>query len=82
MFLGVIDMESDLKSTGKRVKFASSCIEVYSYILKEKLVSMGEIRDNYDLLVEFKSNYDMIDQMLDHILEKSDEIVEAVNECK
>jgi len=74
-------MQNDIISTVKRVECASSCIEIYSAILKDKLISMGKIKNEADLLVEFKNDYKMIHLILSHIADKSDEITEAVNAC-
>ena len=73
---------SDMVTRIKQAESASSCIDIYANILKNKLVDMGKLKDESDLLVEFKNDYDMIYLLLSHITDKSDEIIEVFKDCK
>lgn len=75
-------MENKVITDMKQIQSASSCIDIYANILKDKLIYMGKLQDETDLLVEFQSDYDCIELLLSHISDKSDEIAEYIHNSR
>lgn len=48
----------------------------------DKLISLGEIQNGSDLIVELKCEYDTIHLLLSNVMESSDEISDVVSVCK